>query len=65
MVLNEKLTKKWKLLGLKLCGLRRNQIINAYFVYQNDQRNKVNSLGDFKNETPTHMSTTHAFSKMP
>ena len=64
MVLHEKPTKNWKLRGLKLRGLGRNQIITANFIYQNDQCNKVNTLGDFENETPTYISTTHAFSKV-
>ena len=37
MVLIEKLTKNWKLRGLKLRGLGRNQITTANFIYQNDQ----------------------------
>ena len=63
MALNEKLTKNWKLRGLKLRGLRQNQINTANFRYENDQCIKINTLGDFEIETPTHMSTTHAFSK--
>ena len=47
MVLIEKVTKNWKLRGLKLRGLGRNQIITANFIYQNDQCNKINTLGDF------------------
>ena len=64
MVSNEKLTKKWKLWGLKLRGLSRNQIISANLIYQNFQRNKVNILGDFEIETLTHISATHAISKI-
>ena len=33
-------------------------------MYQNDQRYKIYTLGDFGNETPTHMGTTHAISKI-
>ena len=33
-------------------------------MYQNDQRNKVNILGDFEIETPTHISATYAISKI-
>ena len=61
---NEKLTKNWKLRGLKLRGLSQNQIITANFMYQSDQRNKVNILGGFEIETLTHISTTHAISKI-
>ena len=64
MVLHEKLTKNWKLRGLKLRGLRRNQISTANFAYQNDQRDKINGLSDFRNNTPTHISATYAFSKI-
>ena len=63
MVLNEKLTKNWRLRGLKLRGLRQNQISTANFRYENDQCIKINTLGDFEIETPTHISTTHAISK--
>ena len=64
MVFNEKLTKNRKLRGLKLRGLRRNQINTPNFTYGNVQRNKTNLFGDFKNGTPTHIGTTHAFSKI-
>ena len=45
-------------------GLTRNQISTPHFIYQNDHRNKINILRDFENETPTHMSATHAISKI-
>ena len=64
MVFNEKLTKNRKLRGLKLRGLRRNQINTPNFTYGNVQRNKTNLFGDFENWTPTHIGTTHAFSKI-
>ena len=64
MVLNEKPTKNWKLRGLKLRGLGQNQISTPHFIYENDHRNKINIFGDFENETPTHMSATHAISKI-
>ena len=64
MVSNEKLTKNRELRGLKLRGLTRNQISTPHFIYQNDHRNKINILRDFENETPTHMSATHAISKI-
>ena len=63
MVLYEKLTENWKLRGLKLRGLRQNQISKTNFRYENDQCIKINTLGGFEIETPTHMSTTHAISK--
>ena len=49
MVFNEKLTKNRKLRGLKLRGLRRNQINTPNFTYGNVQRNKTNLFGDFEN----------------
>ena len=58
MVSNEKLTKNRKLRGLKLRGLRLNQMSIRYFIYQNV------AIGDFENETPTHMSATHPISKI-
>jgi diacylglycerol kinase family enzyme len=35
-----------------------------YFIYETDQRKKLNSLGDFEKKTPTPMGTTNAFSKI-
>ena len=63
MVLNEKLAKNLKLRGLKLRRLRRNQLNTPSFRYENDQRKKIDTLGDFYNTTPTHMAATHAISK--
>ena len=64
MVLNEKPTKNWKLRGLKLRGLGQNQISTPHSIYENDHRNKINILRDFEDETPTHMSATHAILKI-
>ena len=64
MVSNEKLTEKWKLRGLKLRGLRRNQISTPDYIYQNDHRKKINTLSYFVNPTPMHMGATHASSKI-
>ena len=64
MISNLKLTKNRKLRGLKLRGLRRNQISTPYSIYQIDQRNEVNTISDFENETPAHISPTHAISKI-
>ena len=35
-----------------------------YFIYEIDQRKKLNTLGDFENQIPTHIDATHAFSKI-
>ena len=64
MVSNEKLTKNLKLRGLKLRELRLNQMSIPYFIYQIDHGDEVDTIGDFENETPTHMSATHAISKI-
>ena len=45
MVFNENPTKNWKLRGLKLRGLRQNQISALIFRYQIDRNNKDNSHG--------------------
>ena len=50
----KKLTANWKLRGLKLRGLRLNQIITLNFFYENFQHNKTNIFGDFEDRTPTH-----------
>ena len=64
MVSNEKLIKNRKLRGSKLRGLRRNQMSTPYFMYQIDHRKEVDTITDFENKTPTHMSATHAISKI-
>ena len=64
MVLNQKLTKNWKLRGLKLRGLTWNQINTPYLIYETDQGKKLNILDVLENKTPTHMSATHAISKI-
>ena len=64
MVFNEKLTKNWKLRGLKLRGLRQNQIGTPHLIYRNDQCNKINIQCDFENETPTYIGAAHANSKI-
>ena len=43
-------------------GLRQNQMSTPHFIYENGQRNKINALADFENETPTR--TAHANSKV-
>ena len=35
-----------------------------FFIYEINQRKKLNTLGDFENKTPTHIDATHAFSKI-
>ena len=40
-VLNEKSTKNLKLGGLKLRGLRQNQISTLTFTYENDRRLQI------------------------
>ena len=32
-------------------------------MYENDQRKKIDTLGDIDNKTPTHMAVTYAISK--
>ena len=41
-----------------------NMKSNEYPLYEIDQRKKLNTLGDFENQTPTHIDVTHAFSKI-
>ena len=48
---NAKLTKKSKLRGRKLRGLRQNQI-TPNFIYRIDHRYKMNTFSDFENESP-------------
>ena len=52
-----------KLQGLKLCGLRQNQISTSNYIYQNDQHEKIYTFGDLRRETPTHKAGAHAISK--
>ena len=64
MISNKQLTKNRKLMKFKLRGLRRNQISTPYFIFQIDHRNEFNTNSEFENETPTHISPTHAISKI-
>ena len=45
-------------------GLRLNQISIPYFIYQIDHDDEVDTIDDFENETPTHMSAFHAITKI-
>ena len=58
-----KTDQKLKITGVKIAGVVIKQISTHHFAYQNDQRNKLYTLGDFKNKTPTHITVTHAISK--
>ena len=60
----KKPSKNRKLRGLELRGLTLNQMNTPYFIYEIDQHKKLNTLGDFENQTPTHIDATHAFSKI-
>ena len=44
--------------------LRQNQMSTPYFIYKIDHRNEFNTITDFENETPTHVSATHEISKI-
>ena len=35
-----------------------------YFIYEIDQRKKLNTLSDFENQKPTHIGAAHAFEKI-
>ena len=58
-----KTDQKLKITGVKIAGVVIKQISTHHFAYQNDQRNKLYTLGDFENKTPTHMAATYAISK--
>ena len=60
----EKEPKKWILRGLKLRGLRKNQISDPNFKCENNQHNKTCVRSDFGSELPTHLGATHAISKI-
>ena len=64
MVLNENPTENWKLRGLELRWLSKNQINTPHFIYENDHRNKINIFDDFENEITTHMGAAHAISRI-
>ena len=49
---------------MKLRGFKQNQINTPYLIYEINQGKKLNILDDFENKTITHMSATHAFSKI-
>ena len=60
---SERLAKNLKLRELQFRGLRRTQLSTLSFSHKNDQRKKIDTLGDYDNKTPTHMAVTHAISK--
>jgi hypothetical protein len=43
--------------------LRRNQFSTPSFMYENDQRKKIDTLSDFGNITPKHLVVAQAISK--
>ena len=45
-------------------GLNRNQLSTSHFIYKNDQCNKINSHGDFEDETPTYLGAAHVILKV-
>ena len=57
-----------KITGVEIAWVEEkpNEYLSFYikYIYKNDQVNKINTQGDFENETPTHMSATHAISKI-
>ena len=57
--------KNWpKITGVKLRVLKRTQMTTPNSIYENDQRNKINILGDSEIVTPTHIVAAHAFLKI-
>ena len=60
---SERLAKNLKLRELQFRGLRRTQLSTLSFSHKNDQRKKIDTLGDYDNKTPTHMAVTHPISK--
>ena len=57
-----------KITGVKIAwvDMKSNEYPLFYYpcIYEIDQRKKLNTLGDFENQTPTHLGTAHAFSKI-
>ena len=64
IVSTDKPVKKWILRGWKLRGLTWNRINTLSFIYENDQRNKINIFSDSESVTPTHIGAAHTFSKI-
>ena len=58
-----KTDRKLKITGGEIAWVDVKSNKYPYFAYQNDQRKKTYTLGDFENNTPTHMDATHAISK--
>ena len=67
------ISSNFRALKIIFRGLRRNQIIIPNIVYKTNvsyltqsltARNKLNTNSNFKNETSTHVSATHAISKI-
>ena len=50
--------------GVEIAWVDMKSNENPSFIYEIDQRKKLNTLSDFENQTPTHMDATHAFSNI-
>ena len=59
-----KTDRKLKITGVEIAWVEmKSNKYPPHFIYENDQRNKINIFGDFENVTPTHLGATHTFSK--
>ena len=60
MVSPEKPPKTYALRGLKLRGLRQNQISHPSYLYQNACYKTASKKSVYLSEKPTHIGATHA-----
>ena len=49
----EKTTQKMDFTGVEILCVDINQMNAPYFIYEIDQRKKLNTFGEFENQTPT------------
>ena len=52
-----------KITGVENAWVEAKSINPPSLMHENNQRKKIDTLGDFDNTTPTLMATTHAISK--
>ena len=60
----QKTDQKMDFTGVEMAWVDMKSNEYPFFIYQIDQRKKLNTLGDFEHWTPTHIDATHVFSKI-
>ena len=64
--MQKKTTQKMNFTKVEIAwvDMKSNEYPLFIILYEIDQLQKLNHLGDFENQTPTHIKAIHAFSKI-